>query len=396
MSSTLAVNEGEIVCVEPAVRPYRVLHIVETLGRGATETWLLRMLAHAVTAGAPVDWTFYCILPDAGPNAPYAESLGAKVISSPVQIGSKVSFIGALRSELKNGGYDVLHCHHDLISGLYLAAAIGIPLKRRLIHVHNAGEAVLTEHPIKRRIYKPILRHVCLALSDKIVGVSNHTLEAFLAGRRRRHQRDVVHYSGVDAGPFSKAAPDRREFRLALGFDEDVNILLFAGRMVPEKNPGFAVDVLLNLRELDPRAVGIFAGSGPGEQLVLERAYDLNLADKVRVLGWRNDLPTILCCADWFILPSPEDVMEGFGLAVVEAQLAGLRLLLSKGIADDPLLPNAAFRRLALSDGPQAWAAAAAELLDTPAPSRSQAAAQLAASPMEMDHALTALLALHQ
>lgn len=373
-----------------------MLHIVETLGRGATETWLLRMLAHAATTGAPVDWTFYCVLPDAGPNASYATSLGAKVITSPTQIGSKASFIRALRSELKNGGYDVLHSHHDLISGLYLGAAIGIPLKRRLVHVHNAGESVLTEHPIKRRVYKPILRQACLALADRIVGVSNHVLETFLSGRVRCDQRDVVHYPGVDARPFAIAAPDRREFRLTLGFDEDAVILLFAGRMVPEKNPVFAVDVLFHLRELDPRAVAVFAGSGPGEQAVLRRAQHLGVADKVRVLGWRDDIPIILCSADWFILPSPEDVMEGFGLAVVEAQLAGLRLLLSRGIADDPLLPNAAFRRLALSAGPKDWAAAAADLLDNPAPSPSQAAAQLAASPMEMDHALIGLLALHQ
>ena len=115
----------------------------------------------------------------------------------------------------------------------------------------------------------------------------------------------------------------------------------------------------------------------------------------MRLLGWRNDLPEIMSCSDWFILPHPEHPMEGFGLAVVEAQLAGLRMLLSRGILDDPLLSTASFRRLALSVGPEQWARAAMELLNSPAPSRPDALGALRESPMNMDRALTELLGLH-
>ena len=103
----------------------------------------------------------------------------------------------------------------------------------------------------------------------------------------------------------------------------------------------------------------------------------------VRFLGWRDDVPEIMCCSDWFILPHPEHPVEGFGLAIVEAQLAGLRMLLSRGILDDPLLPTASFRRLALSDGPKLWAKAAMELLHHPVPSRAAALAALRESPFE-------------
>jgi hypothetical protein len=102
-----------------------------------------------------------------------------------------------------------------------------------------------------------------------------------------------------------------------------------------------------------------------------------------------------MTCSDWFILPHPERPMEGFGLAVVEAQLAGLRLLLSRGIADDPLLPTASFYRLALADGAERWAMAALELLRAPRPSRQDALAAFRRSPMDMDRALSELLALH-
>jgi hypothetical protein len=88
--------------------------------------------------------------------------------------------------------------------------------------------------------------------------------------------------------------------------------------------------------------------------------------------------------------------VEGFGLAVVEAQLAGLRMLLSRGVLDDPLLPTASFRRLALADGPQVWAKAAMELLQQPPPSRTVALAALRESPFDIDAALNDLVSLHK
>ena len=102
-----------------------------------------------------------------------------------------------------------------------------------------------------------------------------------------------------------------------------------------------------------------------------------------------------MCCSDWFILPHPEHPVEGFGIAIIEAQLAGLRMLLSRGILDDPLLVTASFRRLSLSDGPNVWARAAMELLRGPAPSRAAALAALRESPMDMDRALEDLLKLY-
>ena len=164
--------------------------------------------------------------------------------------------------------------------------------------------------------------------------------------------------------------------------------------MVPEKNPVFAVDVLAKLLSLEPRAVLLFAGAGSQEQAVIARARKLGVEHATRVLGWRDDVSRIMCCSDWFILPHPEHPKEGLGLAVVEAQLAGLRLLLSRGIPDDPLLPTASFRRLPVTR-PEEWSKAAVELLQGPPPSSSNAFAALANSPFHMDTALAGLASLH-
>jgi glycosyltransferase involved in cell wall biosynthesis len=353
------------------------------------------MLAHARKQEIEVNWTFYCILEQPGAMDEKARALGARVIHSPVPIVKKVEFIRALRSELRRGDYDVLHCHHDLVSAVYLLAASRMQLRRRIVHVHNADEAVPTSSRLKQVLYREPMRQVCLFMADRIVGISNHALDSFLAGRARRPERDSVHYYGVDPTPFENVSADRLDFRRRCDLPYDASILLFGGRVVPEKNPVFAVEVLASLRSMDSHAVAVFVGSGSQEQDVLKRARELGVESSVRLLGWRNDLGEIMSCSEWFILPHPEHPVEGFGLAIVEAQLAGLRMLLSRGILDDPLLPTASFRRLALSEGPNAWAKAAMELLHHPAPSRADAVAALRESPMDMDRALQGLLELH-
>jgi glycosyltransferase EpsF len=373
----------------------KVLHVVENLAQGAVENWLLRMLGHARQNRIDIDWTFYCILEQPGAWDRKAEALGARVFHSPIPIVRKGEFIRALRRELRRGGYDVLHCHHDILSAVYLAASLGLPIRRRIVHVHNADESVPSGSRFRQQLFREPMRELCLRMADRIVGISGRALDAFLAGRARRIERDSVHYYGVDPRPFASVCANRSGFRRMLNLPEDAPILLFAGRMVPEKNPVFAVEVLAKLRDIEPRAVGVFAGFGSQEQHVLERARELKAEDSVRLLGWRSDLPEIMSCSDWFILPHPEHPVEGFGLAVVEAQLAGLRMLLSRGILDDPLLTTACFRRLSFADGPMKWAEAAMELLREPVPSRAVAIAALKESPMDMDRALEGLLRLH-
>ena len=373
----------------------KIIHIVENLDRGAVENWLVRMLRHAREKGVECDWTFYCALGRAGELDGEVRNLGAQVIYSPEPIGRKWAFVRALRKVLIEGRYEVLHGHHDLISAVYLAAALGLPLRKRLVHVHNADEAVLSPSRLKKRLLRPFLRQTCLRLADGIIGISNHTLATFLAGQPRRAGRDRVHYYGIDPTPFLATRAERSRFRKTLGLPEAAKLVLFAGRLVREKNPLFAVEVFAEMHRRDSQVAAVFIGAGSMEQAVIEKARELGLGHSFRALGWRSDVAEIMTCCDWFILPRPEHPMEGLGIAVVEAQLAGLRLLLSRGVADDPLLPGSVWARLGLADGAEHWAEEALRLQEQQPPSAQQATVQLAKSPFDMDFALADLLDLY-
>jgi glycosyltransferase involved in cell wall biosynthesis len=372
----------------------KVIHVVESLDRGAVENWLVRMMAHAHVRGETPNWTFYCQLAEKGARDEEVRAMGGRIVLSPVPLGRTGAFMAALRTELRRGGYDVMHCHHDIVSAIYMAASVGLPIRRRLVHVHNADESLPTPSLVKAALLREPMRQICLT-ADRVVGISNHTLDAMLSGRPRRPGRDVVHYYGVDPVAFTRTSTSRCAFRESIGLPVDALILLFAGRITPEKNPVYAVDVLAALCKSEPRAVAVFAGAGSMEENVKIRAAELGIAERVRMVGWRADLADVMAASDWFILPRPEKPMEGFGLAVVEAQLAGLRMLLSVGVPDDPLLPTAVYRRLSLGEPPAVWAASAIAMLGETVAARETILAALATSPMNMDRALADMRALH-
>lgn len=371
----------------------RVLHVIDSLGRCSVEAWLLQTLRIATAQGISLNWTFYCVSPVPGSREAEALALGAKIVRSPVELRHTTSFMRALRAELKNGKYQVLHAHHDLMSAVYLASATGLPL-RKIVHVHNADETVPSPNAIKRGLLRPVLRRICLTVSDYIVANSEHSLEIFLKGRKPRLGRDFVQFLGIDPVPFRTVIDDKPFLRRKLSLPENAQILLFAGRMTPEKNPVLVVDIFAELRRKNPSAFCVFVGDGSLEAATKERARLLGIAQFVRFTGWRHDIPEIMAASDWFILPHPEYPPEGFGIAVVEAQLAGLRLLLSRGVRDAPLLPTAVFRRLPLAASPNAWAEAAMSLASE-SPSRSAALDALKNSPMNPEFALRELLDLH-
>jgi glycosyltransferase involved in cell wall biosynthesis len=358
------------------------------------------MLRTARDAGIPLDWTFYCVLPRAGKHDALARELGATVLHSPVEFRSTTAFMRALRHTLRVGRFDVLHCHHDIVSAIYLLAAAGLPIKQRIVHAHNADLGVPTPKARKAAVLRVLLRQICLLAADCIVGISEHTLQTILGRAARDSNCEVVLYYGIDTSSYHGSAPDRTATRRSLDLSPSAKILLFAGRMVWYKNPLFVLEILEQLRDSEPDAVAVFAGTGPLMEEVRDLAIEKGLEHRVRVLGWRSDTATLMRAADLFAFPRIEKTvpgfgMEGLGLVVVEAQAAGLPALLSRGIPRDAIVIDDLCHTLSLDDGPGAWAAATREILATDRPDEKVAVATIDSSRFSAAASLASLQQLY-
>ncbi len=97
-------------------------------------------------------------------------------------------------------------------------------------------------------------------------------------------------------------------------------LALAIGRL--HQNKGFAL--LLEALAMTHEVHLDVAGDGPLRGELEVRARDLGIADRVRFLGWRDDVPALLARADFLVCPS---LHEPLGNVVIEAWSAGLPVI---------------------------------------------------------------------
>jgi glycosyltransferase involved in cell wall biosynthesis len=259
--------------------------------------------------------------------------------------------------------------------------------------VHNTDEAL----PVGSRLLHNALlgpfRRFAIHFSDTIVGISVHVLNQFMKGYRSEKKKAVVLYYGIDMQPFSVNA-DPVKLKAELSIPQDAKLLLFCGRMNEFKNPVFVVDILDRLLKQEKNYYAVFVGEGDLAKQVIEKAATYNISDHVIMAGWRNDLPAVMKSADVFIFPRLEKPKEGLGLVVVEAQAAGLPMLLTNGIPEDAIeIPELA-EFLPLDNNPEQWAQSILGRKETI--SRHNALALMRSSKFELSIATKNLLNLYE
>lgn len=117
-------------------------------------------------------------------------------------------------------------------------------------------------------------------------------------------------------------------------------------RLSPEKRQRALVDAMMNVDDKHVKLV--LVGPGPSEDELRERVAELNLSDRVYILGRReNDvIPSIMAHSDIFALASYR--FDNQPMVVLEALSTGLPLL----YCDDKLKEGFTSKNSLLADGP--------------------------------------------
>ena len=128
--------------------------------------------------------------------------------------------------------------------------------------------------------------------------------------------------NGIDTGRFSAAAVplQRGEFGIA----GDALLFGSAMRLTEQKNPLGLIDAFAQVARAIPNAALVLAGDGPLRAPVLARAAAHGVADRLHLIGARDDLERFYTMLDVFVLPS---LYEGLPLALLEAMAAERRLV---------------------------------------------------------------------
>ncbi len=376
--------------------PIRVLHALGCLDRGGIETWLVQILRHADRERFRMDFLVHSM--EAGAYDGEVRALGSNVIPCrPTGLRrpwSYATYPRELRSILnRHGPYDVVHAHLQEFSGYVLRAAAKAGVRARIAHSHTSTPpAECQPGPVRRasdrRRSRWVRRYATLGLACSRLAARSLYGEQWESDGRFR----ILNY-GIDLAPFLDEVDAERE-RSRLGIPAGARVVGHVGRFVPPKNHAFLVEVIAECVKRRRDVHFLLIGDGPLRPHIQRAIDDRGLSENVVFAGTRGDVPRLMLSAmDLFVFPS---LWEGLGNVQLEAQAAGLPLLVSEHLPDEAGIIPGRIERLRLADGPKLWAERILRRLAEETPDRQEALEMVARSPFALEESAQALLEVYE
>jgi len=273
---------------------------------------------------------FCCKGLDVGPLASLVEELGAKVIHCPLG-PAHIGFTQKLKQILIEGEYHILHNHLEAYSGLpvLVSRQLRIPVITSFHNTQFAPQTTFTRLPFVRQmrsVYASVSISYALRNSDLVTGCSQGVIDSLDPDGTKLQTGYRVLYYGVNL-PQQSTSEDRTEFRKSYGWSADTPIILHVGRIIEQKNHLGLLSVFQLVLEQIPTAKLLLVGSGPLQSLIEETVAKRGLTNAVYLLGFRDDISSLMSKCDVFLFPS---IHEGFPMVALEAHAANLPVVGSR------------------------------------------------------------------
>lgn len=309
------------------IQPVRVLQVVHKMHYAGAETLLMRIYRNIDRAKVQFDFLVHTDQP--GHYDDEIRDLGGKIIFMPVSPRRNyILYTKTLKNIiLQNSSYTCVHSHLALLSGVILKVAYDANISCRIVHSHTSGDSKPDRS--SRRIYKWYMLRQINHYATHMLAVS-HPAGEWLFGRNCwQDSRVQILKNALDLHPYEMECQDRIRLRKELGLPIDGILLGHVGRFVQSKNHRKMLEIFSNLLKLQSAAHLILVGEGPLEGEMRSLIKSLGLQNQVIMLGVRSDIRELMGAMDLFLFPS---LYEGLGIALIEAQAAGVPCLVSDAI----------------------------------------------------------------
>jgi len=282
----------------------RILLVITSLGVGGAERLVTNLADRFVESGHQVWLVHFHGEAELSPTDPRVELVNLHMRRNPMGVLAAMLSFRRLMKKLEP---DVVNSHLVHANILTRLLRLVTPIPKLISSAHNTNE----EGRGRMLAYRLTDR-----LADLSTNVSKEAVKAFEQQGALQAGRMMTIHNGIDTNEFTIDESVRRRTRKELRIDSSTQLILAVGRLGDQKD---YPNLLRAFADLEPRSSKIelaIVGKGPLHQELLSLAQVLGVADRVRFLGIRHDVPALLSAADLFVLSS---AWEGFGLVVAEA-----------------------------------------------------------------------------
>lgn len=226
-------------------------------------------------------------------------------------------------------------CSLANIDYLKYAKKYGIP--KRIIHCHNSQNMDSKARGILHRFNRLFIRYY----ATDFWTCSDKASEWFYNMAIRNSSKYYVFENSVDLDKYRFNPELRHMIREKLNISKDTLILGNVGRLHPQKNQSFLIDVFnrFHCEHVDSKLWII--GQGELRSSLEKKVNNLGLDDSVYFFGEVSNINEIYQGMDFFVFPS---LYEGMSIALLEAQANGLTCIISLGNPENSVLNDNVFR----------------------------------------------------
>lgn len=227
---------------------------------------------------------------------------------------------------IKTGSYDVVWTNEPVMGIMTrLAARLVRGRSIKIIYVAH-GFHFFKGAPKKNwAMYYPIEK-IFSYFTDEIVTINN---EDYNFAKRNFTHPKIVKFPGIGINTrkfFKDVSDDIIEYKKReLGIDNFEKIILSVGELEKRKNHETSIRAF---KEASIENAKLFiCGVGTQEEILKKLIKDLNLEQKVFLLGYRTDISELCHMADVFLFTTYQ---EGLSVALMEAMSVGVPCIVSK------------------------------------------------------------------
>jgi glycosyltransferase involved in cell wall biosynthesis len=177
------------------------------------------------------------------------------------------------------------------------------------------------------------LERLTATITDRIVTLTGQEKRDHLRYHIAHENKFTVIHSGVDLSRFSDSQVDPDAVKKRLEIPKGTFVVGTVGRLTHIKGHKYLIEAARKILLTRPDMTFIFLGDGELINDLKAQAASLGIYDKVKFLGWREDVAEVMATFDLFVLPS---LNEGMGKVLVEAMAMGKPIIASKvgGVSD--------------------------------------------------------------
>lgn len=236
-----------------------------------------------------------------------------------------VGYIKAFK-ELNNsiGGIDIIHSHLNGAGGVISLAARHVGIKHRICHchadIHFTGGVI---SKIKNEITLTGMKGLIELFATERWACSDAAWKRLYMPWRK----EVVIDNMIDTRRYLASVEKIQDAKRRFGL-EGKFVVGAVGRVAPIKNYQLILNAIAN-SDVHFVCFGRFDLNNPYCWSLDKLANELGITGRVHWMGNSNNVAEDIHCIDLFVMPS---FTEGFGMAAIEAQAAGIPALLSSGV----------------------------------------------------------------